>query len=313
MKKCFHADNAWDQSYDVKGKKIAVIGAGSSRVQIVASLQNKVEYLYTWVRSPVWITAGYAQQFAGASGRNFQYSEEQKALMRNKPEQYLAYRKMIERELNQRFSLIIKASPASKAAADFSENEMRNKLGHDERLCDKIKNFAVGCRRATPCNGYLEALASSKTTCFTENIGSITSKGFTDAKGLEYEVDAIVCATGFDASWIPRFPIVVNGINLQDTWAEEGVTSYLSVAVPDIPNYFMFCGPYGPLAHGSFFPIIEKYTDYIIKVINEMQVECIRSMRPRRAPTDQFLKHSAKSSSPQPGLTYAHPGSKLRI
>lgn len=94
---------------------------------------------------------------------------------------------MIERELNQRFSLILKGMPAAKAARDFSEREMRAKLGNDERLFDKIirKNFAVGCRRATPGNGYLEALASSKTTCFTEHIGSITTKGFVDARGQE--------------------------------------------------------------------------------------------------------------------------------
>jgi hypothetical protein len=53
---------------------------------------------------------------------------------------------------------------------------------------------------------------------------------------------------------------------------EGGVTSYLSLAVPDVPNYFSFCGPYGPLANGSFFPVIEKYTDYILKIIMKMQV-----------------------------------------
>lgn len=319
-----HSAN-WDQTYDFTGKKVAVVGAGSSGVQIVASLHSKVESLHTWVRRPVWITAGYAQQFAGENGRNFDCeatpnpctrrrskvlptlqrewdtdflfldSEEQKALLRERPGEYLAYRKMIERELNHRFGLILKGTPAAEEAKAFSEQDMRAKLGNDERLCSKIipKDFAVGCRRTTPGNGYLEALASSKTTCFTENIGSITNKGFTDAAGTEYEVDAIICATGFDTSWIPRFPVVVNGANLQDTWSQEGVTSYLSVAVPDVPNYFTFCGPYGPLAHGSFFPIIEKYTDYIIKVIQKMQVEGIRSLRPRRGPADQFLQHAA--------------------
>jgi cation diffusion facilitator CzcD-associated flavoprotein CzcO len=62
---------SWDQSYDFNGKRVAVIGAGSSGVQIVASLCRKVDKLYTWVRSPVWITAGYAQDLAGEQGRNF--------------------------------------------------------------------------------------------------------------------------------------------------------------------------------------------------------------------------------------------------
>lgn len=61
----------WDQSYDFTGKRIAVIGAGSSGVQIVASLYDKISRLYTWVRSPTWITTGFAQDFAAENGGNF--------------------------------------------------------------------------------------------------------------------------------------------------------------------------------------------------------------------------------------------------
>ncbi|OBT97370.1 hypothetical protein VE01_04370 [Pseudogymnoascus verrucosus] len=286
----------WDQSYNFTGKKIAVIGAGSSGVQIVASLYERLDHLYTWVRSPTWITAGFAQDFAGKDGRNFYYSEEQKELMKTDPAKYLAYRKMIEKELNQRFSLIIKKSDDAKVAKDYSDKEMRRRMVEDPELAEKIipKDFAVGCRRPTPGNGYLEALAGKKTTCFTQTIKAVTPTGFVDHTGTEYEVDAIVCATGFDTSWIPRFPLTVNGIDLRDTWTNEGVLSYLSVAVPEIPNYFSFCGPYGPLAHGSFFPVIEKYTDYIIKVIIKMQVDGIRSLYPRREVTQDFIKHSAE-------------------
>jgi cation diffusion facilitator CzcD-associated flavoprotein CzcO len=66
-----HSAN-WDQEYDFKGKRLAVIGAGSSGVQIVASLYDEVDHLYTWVRSPTWITAGFAQDFAADDGKNFE-------------------------------------------------------------------------------------------------------------------------------------------------------------------------------------------------------------------------------------------------
>jgi cation diffusion facilitator CzcD-associated flavoprotein CzcO len=192
---------------------------------------------------------------------------------------------------------------------------MRKKMNNDERLCNSIipQDFAIGCRRATPGNGYLEALVNSKTTCFTETIGYITPKGFKDAQGTEYEVDVIICATGFDTSWVPRFPIVVNGRNLQDVWAEKGVTSYLGVGVPDIPNYFLFCGPYGPLAHGSFFPIIEKYTDYILKVIAKMQVECIQSLRPRRKMLINLWSTHHDSCNARHGQIPALHGSKAEV
>lgn len=62
---------AYKEGYDLKGKKVAVVGSGSSGVQVCASIYPEVEKLYTWVRSPTWITAAFGQQFAGESGRNF--------------------------------------------------------------------------------------------------------------------------------------------------------------------------------------------------------------------------------------------------
>jgi cation diffusion facilitator CzcD-associated flavoprotein CzcO len=62
---------AYEEGYELAGKKVAVIGSGSSGVQIVAAIQKKVDTLYHWVRSPIWITAGFAQTWAGKNGSNF--------------------------------------------------------------------------------------------------------------------------------------------------------------------------------------------------------------------------------------------------
>lgn len=61
----------YEEGYDLANKRVAVIGAGSSGVQIVAAIQRKVDHLYHWVRSPIWITAGFAQTWAGRNGANF--------------------------------------------------------------------------------------------------------------------------------------------------------------------------------------------------------------------------------------------------
>jgi len=171
--------------------------------------------------------------------------------------------------------------------------DMCRRLKGDPRLIEKIipKDFNPGCRRPTPAPGYLEALIADNTTVFTENIKKITPTGFVDQEGREYDVDVIICATGFDTSWKPNFPFVVDGNDLRNIWA-KGVTSYLSIGVPEFPNYFMYCGAYGPLAHGSFIPLIEKWTDYIMKVIEKVQVENIKSLRPRSNVAEQFRQHA---------------------
>ncbi|KAI4675376.1 uncharacterized protein J4E84_010118 [Alternaria hordeiaustralica] len=292
--KLMHSAN-YEEGYDLSNKRVAVIGAGSSGVQIVASIQQKVQHLYHWIRSPIWITAGFAQTWAGKNGANFRYSEEQLKYLEENPKKYLEYRKQIENELNQRFKFIIKGSEEARLAREYADTEMRNKLNHDSRLIEKMipKNFNPGCRRPTPAPGYLEALVAPNATVFTDPIGSITATGFTDKEGNHHEVDVIICATGFDTSWLPRFPFKAHGRDLRDLWgSEEGVTSYLSVGIPNFPNTFSFCGPYGPLGHGSFMPLIEVWTRYIFSAITKCQVEKIKSLTPKLAPCLQFRQHA---------------------
>jgi cation diffusion facilitator CzcD-associated flavoprotein CzcO len=62
---------AYEEGYDLKGKRVAVIGAGSSGVQCVAKIQKEVDKLYHWVRSPIWITASFGQRWASHNGNNF--------------------------------------------------------------------------------------------------------------------------------------------------------------------------------------------------------------------------------------------------
>lgn len=286
---------AYDEGYPLEGKKVAVLGAGSSGVQIVSNVIKKVEKLYHWIRSPIWITAGFAQTWAGKDGANFAYSDEQIQFLKDNPKKYMEYRKQIENELNQRFKFIIKGSQEANDARDFSFKQMANKLKNDPRLCEKIipKNFNPGCRRPTPAPGYLEALVADNATIYTDPISSITEKGFVDHEGKEHEVDVIICATGFNTTWLPRFPFRANGKDLRDLWAgESNVHSYLSIGVPTFPNHFSFCGPYGPLGHGSFMPLIEAWTKYMFDVIEKAQVENIKSFTPRMDLSKQFRQHA---------------------
>jgi hypothetical protein len=208
---------------------------------------------------------------------------------------------------------------------------MKGKLNNDPRLCDKIipKNFNPGCRRPTPAPGYLEALVAKNSTVFTEDITNIDETGFTQ-EGQHYDVDVIICATGFDTTWIPRFPFIgKNGVDLRDFWGtEDGVTSYLSIGVPGFPNHFSFCGPYGPLGHGSFMPLIEQWTRYMFDAIEKAQIENIKSYTPRldlsrqfRQHADLFLKRTAWTSpcrswfkqGRSDGQVVIYPGSRLHF
>lgn len=116
---------------------------------------------------------------------------------------------------------------------------MKAKL-KDERILKHLMpdNFAVGCRRPTPGNGYLEALTKPNVNVVTESIESIQPDGILLKTGELLKVQAIICATGFDLSFCPRFNLIGrNGVAIADKW-KDTAAAYLSVAVPGFPNYF---------------------------------------------------------------------------
>ncbi|WEW56238.1 hypothetical protein PRK78_001677 [Emydomyces testavorans] len=285
----------YEEGFNLEGKRVAVIGAGSSGVQTVAGVYNDVSKLYTWIRTPTWITVGFGQKYAGPGGSNFAYSEEQKALWRAHPEKYRKYRKMIEDELNGRFRFVLRNSKESDDANLFAYTEMTSKLGDNSHLRSKIipQNFNVGCRRPTPGNGYLEALVGPKTTCYTEPVAGITSKGVLTKDGTEVDVDVIICATGFDTTFRPRFPIIgLDGKNIADRWA-EAAESYISVSIPNVPNYFMYNGPYSPLAQGSILPLHTLFSNHFIQIIKKMRKEHIRRLSPKESAMRDFVEHAS--------------------
>lgn len=112
-------------------------------------------------------------------------------------------------------------------------------LGGDEKLVKAlVPNFAVGCRRLAPAIGYLECLRAENVRVVTDPIDSIVGNGVKTATGEVVEIDVLICATGFDVGFCPRFPIVGRKGNLQDLWKENLPRAYMSTSIPDFPNYF---------------------------------------------------------------------------
>ncbi|RHZ62629.1 hypothetical protein CDV55_105871 [Aspergillus turcosus] len=283
---------SWNNNVSWKGKTVAVLGCGSSGVQIVPTIQPDVKQLVTFIRTPIWITASFAQSKAGPNGSNFVFSEEQKEKFRNEPEIYLKYRKEVEHELNSRFKFIIRDSPEQAEAVRFSINEMKRKLGENSPLLKYlIPTFAVGCRRPTPGNGYLESLSKDNVRVVTDSISEIVPEGIKMTTGEVIAVDMFICATGFDISFRPRYPVIGrNGIGLSDQWKQKP-SGYLSLAVPNFPNHFMFLGPSAPIGHGSVLPIVEHSTKYILKMIYKCQTQDIKAVTVSQQAVDDFDEH----------------------
>jgi cation diffusion facilitator CzcD-associated flavoprotein CzcO len=93
-------------------------------------------------------------------------------------------------------------------------------------------------QRPTPGNGYLERISDDKCDVTFSRIKEITENGLVTEDGTEHKLDVLICATGFDVSFRPRFPIVgENGVDMRDAFKDSPET-YISVMAPNFPNYF---------------------------------------------------------------------------
>lgn len=116
---------------------------------------------------------------------------------------------------------------------------MAERLRNDPVLTKRlIPDFAMGCRRLGPGEGFLEALTAENVTIAGSRAESFSEKGIRCEDGTEYEFDVIICATGFDVSFRPYFPIVGReGKNLSEEWTPIP-EAYLAMAAHGFPNFF---------------------------------------------------------------------------
>lgn len=217
----------------------------SSAIQVLPAIYDKVAKVTSFIRSPTWVTP-----VQNIPARKYTHEERQKFATDSAA--HLQYRKDLETAICNLFPILIADSPAQKAAKSIFTAMMQDTL-QNERLADLlIPKWGVGCRRLTPGVGYLEALRAEKTNMVYGPIESITETGIKVKDSGEQSMDILICATGFDTSYKPRFSLIGStGESLSDAWAAE-CRSYLGLATPGFPNYFMFMGPNSPVGNGPF-------------------------------------------------------------
>ncbi|KAK5689222.1 hypothetical protein LTR17_026424 [Elasticomyces elasticus] len=274
----------WDSSVDLAGKHVGLIGNGSSGIQVLPNIQPKVKHVTTFIREPTWVSPvqGLEQHvFTPQERRDFE----------SKPGALTEYRKGIETGLNGQFGLFLKNSTVNTATHDYFVEQMKAKL-NDERLIGKlIPDWSVGCRRLTPGVGYLESLTKPNVTTVYGEIEKITERGCVCDDGNEYPIDVLICATGFDTTFKPRFPLInPTGKNLQDEWAKEP-KSYLGIAAAEFPNYLIFLGPNCPIGNGPVLSAIELQADYMCKLIDHWQTHNIKTFSPKMEAVNDFIAH----------------------
>ncbi|KAJ5318309.1 hypothetical protein N7476_004729 [Penicillium atrosanguineum] len=284
----------WDESWDPEGLCVAVIGSGSSAIQIVPAIQPKTKRIDNYVRGQTWIAPPWAATEVRKhtpTGSNFKFTPAELKEFNESPDSLLAYRKRLETEVQSMTKHLLRGELAEKAASEF-KNHMAKLLEKKPEILDKIlPSFSPGCRRITPGPGYLEALSEDNVSFISDGIAEITEDGIVTNDGTLRKVDAIICATGFDTSFSKRFPIYGSGgLDLGERWKEYPDT-YISMSTNGAPNLFFAHGPSSGIGVGSLTIVLERTCDYVCSVIAKMQKDRIATIQPKRKACDSFKKY----------------------
>ncbi|KAJ5772313.1 hypothetical protein N7520_002842 [Penicillium odoratum] len=173
----------------------------------------------------------------------------------------------------------------------FTENMKRRLARKPELLDELVPDFPPTCRRLTPGPGYLEALTDPQVELIKSTIVKVEETGIITADGSHRPVDMIVCATGFDTSYTPRFSITGRGgIALAERWKVTPET-YLSIATDEFPNYFICFGPNSGLGEGNVIMLFEKQIEYFAECLRKIQRDNIRSMIVRADAVRRFTRY----------------------
>ena len=293
--KSFHSSQ-WDTSIDLNDRSIryAVIGTGSSGVQLTSFLGKNGNETYHFIRTPQWMQIK----------PNPAYKLWEKIAMRIPPLATWYDRKMAELRVktdgNETWRLVpgpdremMKQRFLKMIEDDVPDPELRAKLTPTEPL---------GVKRIAKNPDYYKVVQRPNVHPVFGGIQRIEPTGIVDDEGNLHEVDVIVWATGFDAHAYMR-PMDVtgpDGLTLDEAWS-DGVVSFRGIAIPRFPNYFLLCGPFAPVNSISIPTTLQHEVGYLMRLIEQI-AKTGKGYAPTQEATQAFLD---KVLAALPGTTFS--------
>lgn len=277
--KLFHSAQ-WDHSYDLSGKRVAVVGTGASAIQIIPEIAPKVARLDVYQRTAPWVMPR----------RDRRYSALERWGFRHVPGLQRLYRTAIywgRETFVPAFTVNPKlAAPAKKA----SLANIRRGIS-DPRLRERVTpTFEIGCKRILLSNDYYPALDRDNVELVTDGIEKVTGSAIVTSDGVEREVDALVVATGFHTTDLPIAEHITgrHGETLAEQWERAGMSAFKGATAPGFPNLFFIVGPNTGLGHSSMVFMIESQIAYLLDALRTMDERDIATVEPTAAAQERW-------------------------
>jgi cation diffusion facilitator CzcD-associated flavoprotein CzcO/acetyl esterase/lipase len=257
----FHSSR-WDHEVELSGKRVAVIGTGSSTIQIVPAIADRVGHLDVYQRSAPYVVPK----------KDRAYYAWEKRLFRMVPgtRQFHRFFQWLF------FEVFIAAFNRFKAIGRVGLRMFQSQL--DEQVPDpELKraltpDSVLGCKRVLISSDWYPTLNRPDVELVTHGVRELTPTGVIAEDGTEREADVIILSTGFAANdfLAPMEIRGLNGVELNEAW-RGGAEAHLGISVAGFPNLFIMYGPNTNLGSGSIIFQLESQMNYILDAVRTLQ------------------------------------------
>lgn len=263
----------WPHDYSLQGKRVGLIGTGSTATQITGAIIDEVAKLTLFQRTPQWILPL----------DNDPIPEEQREAYRTNPALLEEEFERLSLQQTESFAAaVVGENPRAYAALERYCQEHLDLVKDPDLKAKLTPDYKVGCKRLIMSGLFYQAIQQPNAELVTDGITAIEPKGVRTKDGRLHELDVLVLATGFDAHKIMS-PMVISGRNgkrLDAAWA-DAQEAYLAVTIPDFPNWFMIGGPNSPVGNFSWLQTAELQFGYALKLIEMIRSGNAREIAPK--------------------------------
>ncbi|OUS96818.1 NAD(P)/FAD-dependent oxidoreductase [Rhodococcus sp. NCIMB 12038] len=286
----------WNISLDdLAGKRVAVIGTGSSGVQAIPLIAEVAEHVTVFQRTPNYVMPARNTELSTEQVESVKVDyqairEECRHSLGGIPERPVADKAfdVSAEERQRRYEAAYELSGFNGVGAEFTDllTDIEANRTASEFIHDKIREIVkdpataellvpkyhpLGAKRSCFGTDYYETFNRPNVSLVSlrdEPLETMTANAIVTSKGT-YEADAVVLAIGFDAFTGPLYGLNLTGASgtkLQEAW-RDGVRTYLGIMTADFPNFFMVAGPQSPALASNVVMSIEQSVDWIADLI----------------------------------------------
>ena len=307
-----------EEPVSFSGKRIAVIGTGSSGVQCIPVIAEEARHLTIFQRTPAYSMPARNAPIPAEDMRRFKsvYREFREAVRKSAfghiadspTESALAVDAEVRRQKYEKawaagrmfdllsaYTDLMTSHEANETAAEFMREKIRGVVKDPSvagALCPVT--FPFGAKRPVLDTNYYETFNRDNVTLIdltTTPIVEVTERGI-KTTDVEHEFDVIVFAVGFDALTGPILAMDIrgrDGVTLKSKW-EQGPRSYLGLTVAGFPNLFTVAGPLSPSVRGNVVVNIEQHVDFIARCILHMESQGLKTIEPERQAEEDWFR-----------------------